>query len=154
MPLACCISDMEPNKKRRKRRGERVSGNAFMDTVRPAFIRWLALEKWRELEDLRATLNLEVKEALREAGRFPGRGRHESLWVAQWQREVCSDLDDQDPGTIFAAIERAITTALQQEDAARGASGDRPLEEDPEYKSFVDRNLERLLRQGDLGVDQ
>ena len=44
--------------------------------------------------------------------------------------------------------------ALQQEEAERKSSGDRPLEEDPEYKSFVDRNLERLLRQGDLGVDQ
>ena len=43
---------METKKKRRKRRGERVAGNAFMDTVRPAFIRWLALEKWREVEDL------------------------------------------------------------------------------------------------------
>jgi hypothetical protein len=145
---------METKKTKSERRDRRVGGNAFMDTVRPAFVRWLALEKWRELEDLRATLNLGLKEALRQAGRFPGRGRHQALWVAQWQREVCSDLHDQDPGSIFAAIERAITVALQQEDVAREASGDRPLEEDPEYKFFVDRNLERLLRQGDLGVDQ
>lgn len=145
---------MEPNKKRRKRRNERVSGNAFMDTVRPAFIRWFALEKWREVEDLRGTLGMELEQALREAGRFPGRGRHEPLWVAQWQGEVCAELRGEDPGSVFASIERAVAIALQQEEAERKSSGEPPLEEDPEYKSFVDRNLERLLRQGDLGVDQ
>ncbi|HEY7555814.1 MAG TPA: hypothetical protein VIH18_13510 [Candidatus Binatia bacterium] len=145
---------MEPNKKRRKSRGERVSGNAFMDTVRPAFIRWFALEKWREVEDFRTTLGFSLEQALQEAGRFPGRGPHEPLWVAQWQREVCSETREQDSGAVFAAIERAVAVALQQEEAERKSSGDRPLEEDPEYKSFVDRNLERLLRQGDLGVDQ
>jgi hypothetical protein len=125
-----------------------------MDTVRPAFIRWLALEKWREVEDLRTTLGFTLEQALQEAARFPARGPHESLWVAQWQREVCLELHERDPGSVFAAIERAVTTALQQEEAERKSSGDRPLEEDPEYKAFVDRNLERLLRQGDLGVDQ
>jgi len=145
---------MEPKKKGRKRRGERVTGNAFMDTVRPAFIRWLALEKWREVEDLRATLGFDLKQALEEAGRFPARGPHEPLWAAQWRREVCSELSGQDSGSVFAAIERAVTAALEQEEAQRRLVGDRPLEEDPEYKSFVDRNLERLLRQGDLGVDQ
>ena len=145
---------METKKKGRKRRGERVAGNAFMDTVRPAFIRWLALEKWREVEDLRATLDFDLKKALEEAGQFPGRGRHQPLWVAQWKGEVCSELTGKDSGAVFAAIERAVAAALQQEEAARKLSGDRPLEEDPEYKAFVDRNLERLLRQGDLGVSE
>jgi hypothetical protein len=145
---------MELKKKGRKRRRERVGGNAFMDTVRPAFIRWVALEKWREVDDLRATLDFNLEQALQEASRFPGRGPHEPLWVAQWQREVCSAVHYQDSGSLFAAIERAVTIALQEEEAARQSAGDRPLEEDAEYKSFVDRNLERLLRQGDLGVDR
>jgi hypothetical protein len=146
---------MEPEKKkRRKRRGERVAGNAFMDTVRPAFIRWLALEKWREVEDIRATLGFDLKQALEEAGQFPSRGPHQPLWAAQWKREVCSESTGEDSGSVFAAIERAVAAALQQEEAERESSGDRPLEEDPEYKSFVDRNLERLLRQGDLGVNE
>jgi len=145
---------MDTKKKRRKRRGERVAGNAFMDTVRPAFIRWLALEKWREVEDLRATLGFDLKRALEEAGQFPNRGPHQLLWVAQWKREVCSESASKDSGSLFAAIERAVAAALQREEAERESSGDRPLEEDAEYKSFVDRNLERLLRQGDVGVNE
>jgi hypothetical protein len=125
-----------------------------MDTVRPAFIRWLALEKWREVEDLRATLGFDLKQALEEASQFPGRGYHQPLWVAHWKREVCSESTSKDSGSMFAAIERAVAAALQQEEAERKLSGDRPLEEDPEYKAFVDRNLERLLRQGDLGVSE
>jgi hypothetical protein len=53
---------------------------------------------------------------------------------------------------LFAAIEQAVATAVQEEEVERKLRGDRPIEEDPEYKAFVDRNLERLLRQGDLGI--
>jgi len=145
---------METKKTRRKRRGERVAGNAFMDTVRPAFIRWLALEKWREVEDLRATLGFDLEQALEEAGQFPGRGRYHRLWVEQWKAEVCSEATGTDSGGIFAAIERATAAAIRDEESERRLQGDRPLEEDPEYKAFVDCNLERLLRQGDLGINE
>ena len=145
---------MEPRKSKRGRRREHVGGNAFMDTVRPAFIRWLALEKWREVEDLRATLGFDLEQALEEAGQFLNRGRHQRLWEAEWKREVCRELTGKDSGDVFAAIERAVAAAVQQEEAERKLSGDRPLEEDPEYKAFVDRNLERLLRAGDLGANE
>jgi len=125
-----------------------------MDTVRSAFIRWLALEKWREIEDLRATLGYGMEQALREAGEFPGRGRYQALWVARWQAEVRPELTGTDPGATFGAIERAVTSALSDEEAERKAHGDRPIDEDPEYKAFVDRALERLLREGDVGADQ
>jgi hypothetical protein len=145
---------MEPRKKRRKRRGERVQGNAFMDTVRGAFIRWMALEKWREVEDLRATLGLDLEQAINEAGQFAGRGHYQRLWVAQWKAEVRPQATGQDSGSVFAAIERAVAAAVREEEAERNLQGDRPLEEDPEYKAFVDRALEKLLREGDLGTSQ
>jgi hypothetical protein len=146
--------EMEPRKKRRKRRGERVTGNAFMDTVRAAFVRWMALEKWREVEDLRATLGLDLEQAISEAGQFPGRGRYQPLWVTQWKAEVRPAATGEDSGGMFAAIERAVTAAAREEEAQRNLQGDRPLEEDPEYKAFVDRALERLLREGDLGTSE
>jgi hypothetical protein len=145
---------MEPRKRKRGRRRERVEGNAFMDTVRAAFIRWLALEKWREVEDLRATLGLDLGQAVKEAAHFPNRGRYQLLWVSRWKLEVCPDAAGKDSGSMFAAIERAVTTAVQEEEAERKSQGDRPLEEDPEYKAFVDRALERLLREGDLGTGE
>ena len=121
-----------------------------MDTVRDSFIRWSALEKWRELDDLRTTLGMSLEQALDEAGRFPNRGRYEPLWIAQWKSGVHPATSD--AGAIFAAIEKAVGAALDDEEAERKARGDRPLEEDAEYKAFVDSALERLLQEGDLGV--
>jgi hypothetical protein len=139
---------MEPRKRKRKRREERVEGNAFMDTVRSAFIRWVALEKWREVEDLQKTVGLSLGQALDEAGQFPGRGRYQQLWVARWKAEVRTEAAGADSGSLFSAIEKAVVTALQDEDAERKSSGDHSLDEDPEYKAFVDNALERLLSEG------
>lgn len=138
---------MEP-KKRRKRREQRVEGNAFMDTARSAFVRWVALEKWREVEDLRTTLGFDLDRALDESGRFPGRGHYQGLWVGRWKAEVRTEMAGSDPGSVFQAIERAVVAALGDEEAERKSSGDRPLDEDPEYKAFVDSALESLLREG------
>jgi hypothetical protein len=145
---------METRKRKRGRRRERVEGNAFMDTVRAAFVRWFALEKWREIEDLRATLGLDLGQAVNEAAQFPSRGRYRLLWVSRWKSDVCPDAATKEPGSMFAAIERAVATAVQEEEAERKLRGDRPFEEDPEYKAFVDRALERLLREGDLGTSE
>ena len=144
---------MEPRRKKRKREGPRVGGDAFMDTVRAAFIRWRALEKWREVEDLRATLGYDVGPALEEAGQFLSRGRYQAIWVARWKAEVRPEVTGMDAGSLFAAIEKAVAAALDEEEAERKASGDRSLEEDREYKNFVDTALERLLREGDLGTN-
>lgn len=123
-----------------------------MDTVRAAFIRWSALEKWRELDDLRTTLGMSLEQALDEAGRFRNRGPYQALWVERWKSAVRPETIGVDAGAIFAAIEKAVAAALDDEEAERKARGDRPLEEDAEYKGFVDRALERLLQEGDLGV--
>lgn len=139
---------MEPRKRKRKRREERVEGNAFMDTVRTAFVRWVALEKWREVEDLRTTLGMDLGQAIEEAERFPGRGAYHLLWVARWKAEVRPEVTGTDPGSVFGSIERAVGAALQDEEAERKAGGDCSLEEDPEYKAFVDTTLERLLGEG------
>lgn len=138
---------MEPRRKKHRRKGT-TEASSFMDTVRAAFIRWMALEKWREVEDCRATLGMELRQALEEAGRFPGRGRYEPVWVARWKAEVNPDAAGGEPGSLFAAIERAVTGALGEEEAERKLRGDHPLDEDAEYKAFVDSALERLLSEG------
>jgi hypothetical protein len=139
--------DMEPRRKKRKRKGT-TEASSFMDTVRSAFIRWVALEKWREVEDLRATVGMELGQALEEAGQFPGRGRYQPLWVSRWKAEVSPEAVGADPGNLFAAIERAVAAAVTEEEAERKSHGDPPLDEDPEYKGFVDTALERLLGEG------
>lgn len=134
--------------KKRRRSETRVQGNAFMDTVRPAFVRYLALEKWREVEDLKTTLCLDPERALAEAGQFANRRGYRALWEARWRAEVLPRAAESEPGALFQAIERAIEAALREEESERKSRGEPPLEEDPEYKSFVDRQLERLLAEG------
>ncbi|HXG52937.1 MAG TPA: hypothetical protein VNN77_16180 [candidate division Zixibacteria bacterium] len=145
---------METKKGKRGRRGERVSGNAFMDTARAAFVRYLALEKWREVDDLGSAAGLSLDRALEEAGRFPERGAYRSLWEERWRAEVRPERAGEDAGSLFAAIERVVRDAVEAEEAERRQRGDRALDEDPQYKAFIDRVLERLLREGDVGNGQ
>src|SRR3990167_142328 len=101
---------MEPRRKKRRRKGT-TEASSFMDTVRGAFIRWLALEKWREVEDLRTTLGFDLAQALDEAGNFPNRGRYQALWITRWKAEVRPEVTGMDPGSVFGAIEKAIAAA-------------------------------------------
>ncbi|HEY7677897.1 MAG TPA: hypothetical protein VIG69_12540 [Candidatus Methylomirabilis sp.] len=124
-----------------------------MDVARESFVRHVALEKWREVEDLRETLGLGPEPAAREAGRFPGRGAYGALWARRWNEQVPPQAAGGEPGRLFAAIEAAVATAVRDEEAARAARGDRPLDEDPEYKAFVDAALGRFLGEAAGGLE-
>lgn len=134
-------------RKRKDRRLDRVQGQSFMDVARQAFVRFLALEKWREIEDMRGTLGFGWEQAAREAGNFVARGPYSPLWLQTWQELVIPCAPDEDAGKLFAAIEGAIAAALRAEEDERKIRGDRPLDEDPEYKAFLDGALERFLRE-------
>ena len=141
-------------RKRGDRRHDRVQGREFMDVAREAFVRYVSLGRWREIEDMRETLGFDWTRAAQEAGRFPGRGAYAPIWDRQWQEHVLPQAQEADPGKLFAAIERAIAAALHAEEAERKIRGDRPLDEDAEYKAFLDTALEKLFRETsvDLGA--
>lgn len=137
----------ERRKKKGERKRDRAEGKEFMDAAREAFVRYVALEKWREIEDMRETLGFDWARAAKEAGQFPGRGRYQALWVLRWEEQVLPDVAGTDPGQLFAALEAAIAAAVHDEVGERKSRGDRPLDEDPEYKAFLDLALERLFRE-------
>lgn len=139
---------MEPRRKRRKR-GKRggPKSKEFLDAAREAFVRYVALEKWREIEDMRGTLGFDWARAAQEACQFLGRGPYQPLWVRRWEAEVVPQAAGTDAGRLFAAIEKAITAALRDEEEERKIRGDRPLDEEPEYKAFIDGALESLFRE-------
>lgn len=128
-------------------RGSRPRGNEFMDVAREAFVRYVALDKWREVQDARETLGLDWGQAVRECGQFPGRGVYQACWVRRWEEHLTPDATAGDAGALFAAIEQAVAAAVRDEGEERKRRGAPPLDEDPEYKAFVDRTLENLLRQ-------
>lgn len=128
-------------------RKDRAEGKEFMDAARGAFIRYVALSKWREMEDMRETLGHDWAQAAQEAARFPDRGPYQGFWTRQWEEYVLPAVADPDPGRVFAAVEHALATALRAEETERKSRGDRPLEEDPAYKGFLDWALESLFRE-------
>lgn len=137
----------ERRKKKGERKRDRAEGKEFMDAAREAFVRYMALEKWREIEDMQETLGFDWGKAAREAGQFPGRGRYQPLWVRRWEAEVLPHATEADPGKLFAAIEGAVTRALNDEEEDRKRRGDRPIDEDAEYKEFIDAALGKLFRE-------
>ena len=146
---------MEPRRKKRKRKDGTPKSKEFMDAAREAFVRYVALEKWREIEDMRETLGFDWTRAAQEAGQFLGRGQYQLLWVRRWQEQVVSQATEMDAGRLFVAIETTIAAALRDEEEERRIRGDRPLDEDPEYKGFIDSALENLFKEqaGELEPD-
>jgi hypothetical protein len=114
-----------------------------MDVAREAFVRFVALAKWREIGALGRT-GLDRAGACRAAARFPGRGAYEPLWVRRWEEHVLAFAEVEDSGALFGAVERAVAAAIEDEVAARRAAGDGPLDEDPEYRRFIESTLGRL----------
>jgi hypothetical protein len=143
----------ERRRKRGDRRREPVQGQSFMDVAREAFVRYVALEKWREVEDLRESLATDWIGAVKEAGHFPGRGQYALLWARRWQERVLPQAAVGDRGTLFAAIEESVGESLRSEEEARLARGDRPLEEEPEYKAFLDRTVGRFVGEASAGQE-
>ena len=128
---------------RRGAKHGRSKAKEFMDAAPEAFVRDLALDRWRDYEALRETLG-DARQALAEAGLFPGRGPYRPLWERIWREQVVAPMPPLD-ARLFGVIEAAVSAALAEELTARQARGDRPLDEDPEYKAFIDRALGNLF---------
>jgi hypothetical protein len=126
-----------------------VEGQQIMDTARPGFVRWMALEKWRELVDLRESAGLDAAGSAAEAGRFAERGPYRALWETRWRERVMPLAGSAEPPALFAAIEQVVADALDAEEAARAAGGDRPLDEDPAFRAFLGSTFARLARAGE-----
>lgn len=136
----------ERRRKRRKGKGEL----GVMDTAREGFVRHVALDQWREYEALRETLG-DARQALVEAGLFLGRRAYRPLWEGIWRERVVQAMPALD-AQLFGVIEDAVAEAFQQELALRDARGDRPIEEDPDYRAFLGRTLGSLSREGAGGL--
>jgi hypothetical protein len=124
-----------------------------MDVAREAFVRAMALARWRDLAARSASPSVPASDAARAAGRFPGRGPYEALWVRRWEDEVLPQAGHTEPGQLFAAIERAVAGALADEEAERKRRDDRPLDLDAEYRAFLDAALGRLAREAGGGLE-
>ncbi|ETW97784.1 MAG: hypothetical protein ETSY1_21335 [Candidatus Entotheonella factor] len=134
---------------RRRRRGKgggrgRRTGKGFMDAALDAYVRHLALEKWREVLDRQEALEESLHEAVQASGHFAGCGPYQDIWERWWQDEVVA-VQEIEGTSLFGCIEVAIQGALKEEIGTRQERGDAPLEDGLAYKMFIDRAMNRLF---------
>lgn len=124
----------------------RKAGKDFTDVAREGFVRHLGLRKFREMEDMRATLGFDGERAALEAALFLERGPYREIWRRHWGARVVPAAALGQGPPLLRVIEEALAAALAEEERARAERGDRALEEEPEFKGFVDYETERFLR--------
>ena len=131
--------------RKRRRGGGRKQGKEFMEAALDAYRRHLALHKWRQVMDAQASVGVTARQAMREAGRFPGLGSYQDVWERWWDEQVMSGVDAETP--LLERVEAAVSGALQEEITRRRQRGDPPLEDGLSYRMFVDQALDRLLEE-------
>ena len=136
---------MERRRRKGGKRGKQ-KGKEFMDAALDAYIRDLALEKWRQVTDLQETLGVATAQAVRDIGSFPERGAYRSIWERWWQAQVVAVASAQ-ASPLFGCIEEAVKGALTEEINLRRQQGDALLEDTLAYKMFLDRALDHLFEE-------
>jgi hypothetical protein len=136
---------MERRRRKGGKRGKQ-KGKEFMDAAIDAYIRHLALEKWREVTDLQESLGVDVVQAVRDAGSFLERGPYRNIWERWWQTQIVAVAAPPD-SPLFGTIEAAVKGALTEEITARRQQGDALLEDTLAYKTFLDRALNHLFEE-------
>ncbi len=135
-------------KERRRKGGKRgrKKSKEFMDAAIDAYIRDIALEKWRQVTDMQESLGVDLAQAVRDAGSFPERDAYRSIWERWWQEQVVAVAAAQ-ASPLLGCIEAAVRGALSEEIEARQQQGDKSLEDTLDYTAFLSRALDHLFEE-------
>ena len=135
------------NEVRRKHRGKKrgkSKNKEFMDAALDAFIRDQSLQKWHEVDGLRAGAEIDTIQALKSSSEFLAKGPYREIWQRWWRQEVI-DLKQGANEILFAQIENAVLGAVLEEREERKRYPDSLLEDSFEYKELIARQMEHLL---------
>jgi hypothetical protein len=114
-----------------------------MDAALDAYIRDLALEKWRQVTDMQESLGVDFAHAVRDAGSFPERDVYRGIWERWWQAQVVAG----QISSLLGCIEVAVRGALGEEIETRQQQGDKSLEDTLDYTTFLSRALDHLFEE-------
>jgi hypothetical protein len=115
-----------------------------MDAALDAFIRDQSLQKWNEVQGLKAGAEVDQKEAVKSSSEFFKKGQYRDIWQRWWQNEVIETGHDNHEH-LFAKIENAVRGAVLEERELRKQQPDSLLEDSNEYKEFIARQMDHLL---------
>ena len=130
---------------RGKKRGK-SKNKEFMDAALDAFIRGQSLQKWNEVQGLKAGAEVDQKEAVKSSSEFFEKGQFRDVWQRWWQNEVIETGHDNNEH-LFAKIENAVRGAVLEERELRKQQPDSLLEDSSEYKEFIARQMHHLLHE-------
>jgi len=128
---------------RGKKRGK-SKNKEFMDAALDAFIRDQSLQKWNEVQGLKAGAEVDQKEAVKSSSEFFEKGQYHVIWQRWWQNEVI-ETGHENHEHLFAKIESAVRGAVLEERELRKQQPDSLLEDSNEYKEFIARQMDHLL---------
>jgi len=140
-------------KNRGKKRGK-SKNKEFMDAALDAFIRDQSLQKWHEVDGLRAGAGIDAVQAVKSSSEFLVKGPYRKIWVSWWKQDVIDHLPSSNEH-LFAQIENAVRGAVLEEREIRKQQQKNLLEDSFEYKEFIARQMEHLLFEagGDIEED-
>ncbi len=125
-----------------------------MDAALDAFVRDQSLQKWNEVQGLKAGAEIDQKEAVKSSSEFFEKGQYREIWQRWWQNEVIGKIDDNNEH-LYSKIENAVRSSVLEERELRSQHPDSLLEDSFEYKEFIARQMNHLLHEagGDIEED-
>lgn len=120
-----------------------------MDAAPEAFVRYLALQAWREIQEIwsRETSPEERWQALQALGGFEDRGEYAPIWQRHWADLLTGLRGSADPTDCFQLLEATVARSLEEEEAARRQEGRPGVLEEGDGRRFLDLALGRLLEE-------
>ncbi len=139
---------------RGKGRG-RKRGKEFMDEALPAYIRYSALNLWREVEEIRErnASPEERRHALELLARFEEREQYAPIWQRYWTELVGEHALLETSDKAISAIEEAVAKSFEEEEEIRRRNGDPGLLEEGDGRRFLDLTLGRLLEDSEGEIE-
>ncbi|MBS1256926.1 MAG: hypothetical protein MAG581_02754 [Deltaproteobacteria bacterium] len=132
------------NKRSREKKRGKSKNKEFMDAALDAFVRDQSLQKWHEVNGLKAGAELDELEAVKSSSEFLEKGSYRKIWQRWWQQKVI-DSTQENEEHMYAKIENAVRGAVLEERELRKQYPDTLLEDSFEYKEFVARQMDHLL---------
>ena len=125
-----------------------------MDAALDAFVRDQSLQKWNEVQGLKAGAEIDQKEAVKSSSEFFEKGQYREIWMRWWKHEVIETIDDNNEH-LYSKIENAVRSSVLEERELRSQHPDSLLEDSFEYKEFIARQMNHLLHEagGDIEED-
>ena len=141
-------------RRNRDKKRKKSKNKEFMDAALDAFIRDQSLQKWNEVQGLKAGAEIDQKEAVKSSSEFFEKGQYREIWQRWWQNEVIGKIDDNNEH-LYSKIENAVRSSVLEERELRSQHPDSLLEDSFEYKEFIARQMNHLLHEagGDIEED-